>query len=204
MSIFISLILWISVQPAHAEPRASGAGWSHALRQTIPDVIAVDLALRQADLEPRDASLVFGRTTWLADNSGLVHRHATVGWRQLAGPEVVQDLTARQTQSRRVCTMVEGHDPVPGGRTVHLYRQADPRDGELDADRRAPRFILGTGKNKEVLITSLRPGDQIQVTEAIPIGGGAPREHMELRRDGRTLTVTRLGNGSRICMADAS
>ncbi len=216
MSHVLSLIFILAAWPALAEPRPSDSrlvqpvvqnndpGWSPELRKEIPDVIAVDLALRQAGLKPRDASMVYGRTTWVADDSGLVHRHATIGWRQLAGPHVVDETKARQGQARRVCSVVNGHDPVPGGRKLQLFRQDLPRDGELDSERRSPRFILGTGPRSEVLITALRPGDQIQITEAIPPNGGAPREHLELRRGGRSLTVTRLGQSSRVCMADAS
>ena len=64
---------------------------------------------------------------------------------------------------------------------------------------------MGTGeKKKEVLITALRPGDQIQITEAIPVNGGPIQEHVELQRNGQRLTLTREGKGSRICLADGS
>ena len=165
---FLSLI----ALPATAEPNISGQGWSPEIRKSIPDVMAVDLALRRSELLPKDASLVYGRTLWRADASGIVHRHATIGWQRLSGPPVLDEVSAPQRRARRVCTMVAGHDPVPGGRTLQLYRQAPPRADQLDTERKEPRFILGTGTKNEVLITALRPGDQVQITEAIPVDGG--------------------------------
>ena len=189
---------------AIAAPPIGTAGWSADLRTTIPDVVAVDLALRQSGLKVENASMIYGRTLWRADGTGIVHRHATIGWRLLSGSTVLDEVSAPQGLARRVCTIIPGHDPVPGGRKLQLYRQAPVQEGELDSERKEPRFILGTGEASEVLITALRPGDQIQITEAIPVDGGPIEEHVELNREGRRLSLTREGTGSRVCLSDGS
>jgi len=201
MPILLLLSSIFFASTARADPRASGEDWNLEVRRSIPDILAVEIAMQRAGLRPRDASLVYGRTTWTADSTGLVHRRGSLGWRELVGPAVLEELTGRQGRSRRVCAMVAGHDPVPGGRQLQLYQQKPVAEDDLDLERAEPRFILGTGKEHEVLITALRPGDQIQITEAIPVGGGPKREHLELKRKDRSLSVTRLGNGSRVCLA---
>ena len=204
MRLFFIAIFSLLSGPAKANPRTTEQQWSTELRQSIPDAMAAELALKRAGLQPRQASLVYGRTQWKANETGNVQAHTTLGWRQLIGPEVVEEASAAPGQSKTLCNTLSGHDPIPGGRVVQFYRQAPPRDDDVDSQRREPRFILGTTSEHEVLITALRPGDQLQITEAIPVGGGPVEERMELQRDGRQLSVTRLGHASRVCLNDAS
>jgi len=199
--LLLCLSAW--VQPTWANPDEARARWSTDVRRELADPLALELALARAGLRPSDASVVFGRTTWRADDSGLVHPRGTVGWRELTGPIVVPDTTSPQTRGRRFCTQVPGHDPVPGGRELRLYRSPEVNADPMDPVSTQATLVLGTGPEGEVLFSSLRPGEQIQIIEAVPIRGGTPREHLRIDRQGRSLSITRIGTGSKVCYDDA-
>jgi hypothetical protein len=199
--LLMCLFFWI--RPVLASPPDLDHGWDKQARLQVADPLSLDLAMTAAGLEPGDTSVVYGRTLWRASGNGLVLPRITIGWHELSGPAVIPDLQSPRNGSRRFCMPVAGHDPVPGGRVLRLYRSPRSNVDPLDPVTAQAALVLGTGPDGEVLLGSLRPGEQIQITEAIPIRGGQPQEYLRIERDGKSLSIIRNGDGARVCYDDA-
>jgi hypothetical protein len=178
VSVFFSL-------PVHADPN-----WE------IPNRLGVEIALQTTGIEPQNVSLVTGRTTWRSDTQGNTHRHGTIEWKKLDGSTVLKPTTAQRPSEKPFCMDLPGHDPVPGGRDVKLFRGTDSES--------PPQLMLANNKDKESVLVHLQPGDTLEIVEAIHKGTGARSEHLRVTRNNQFLSVTRKGNGSRVCYSSES
>lgn len=167
-----------------------------ATHWTAPNKLGLETAMAAVALPIEQASVLLGQTIWRSDPSGVIHPHGSIEWRGLQGREVLPPTTDNQPTRSRYCQTVDGHDPVPGDRQVHLYR---------GNDEEAPTtMVLGTAASTEVLLVSLKPGDTLQVTQVTNTTTGRKLEHISLERGGEALSLTRSGKGVEACYASAS
>ncbi len=180
MKTLIAIIGALFVLPAHAE-----TDWE------IPNRLGVELALSTTGIAPENVSLVTGSTTWRSDVQGVTHRHGTLEWRKLDGTVVLDPTTDEQPSDKPFCMVLPGHDPVPGGRDVKLFRGTD--------EHSPPQLILANSKEQESVLVHLQPGDTLEIVEATHKTTGVRSEHLRVTRDGQFLSVTREGKGSKVC-----
>ncbi len=171
--------------PVHANPN-----WD------IPNRLGVELALQTTGIAPQNVSLVTGSTTWRSDVQGNTHRHGTIEWKKLDGSTVLEPTTEQRPSDKPFCMVLPGHDPVPGGRNVKLFRGTDSQS--------PPQLMLANTKEQESVLVHLQPGDTLEIVEAVHKGTGARSEHLRVTRNNQFLSVTREGNGSRVCYSNES
>jgi len=172
--------------------------------RSVPNRIATELALQAARIGNSSASIVTGETTWRSDDRGVVNRHGTVSWQVLDGTTVIEPTTDPNPTRSQFCSQVDGHDPVPGERALHLFRSDAPDPNFPNPGDQTPSLILGTGDAAEAVFATLKPGDQLNIVEAIRTKDGLRSEHMSIRRGHRTLSITRDGSSTRVCYAESN
>ena len=86
-------------------------------RTAVPDRLSVEVALARTGLAADEASWLGGETWWRTDEDGQLHQRHRLGWTLLSGREVL----STEAFDEQGCAVLEGRDPVPGNRQVHLY-----------------------------------------------------------------------------------
>jgi len=152
-------------------------------------------AMSAAGQTVEDATVVTGQTTWRSDVRGVVHAHKTLDWKTLVGSPVMGTATSERPRRGRFCHEAEDQNGAPGGRTLHLYKQ---EDGDQQA-----QMILGNNEDTPTVFAALRPGESVQIIEALNSATGERMEHLEIRRPKDSLSLTRGGEGTELCYETA-
>lgn len=165
----------------------------------IPDRIGVEVALSGLGVSISEASYLGGETRWHSEETGQTFTDHALHWMRMDGAQVLSD-AAMPTRSVQ-CTTIEGRDPVPGDRTLHLYRSTPTETEEAMAIALGaqPGVILASTEDGEVALATLRPGDQITMVQAEHTRSGARAERLELRRENRRLVLERSGGAPEAC-----
>jgi hypothetical protein len=189
MQVILLLLAYFGTAHAHD-------GWRDAATAVVGDPIGVDLALMRRGVDPRSASVIAGVEGYEREGRKLDRRTA-LRWQRIDGPAVVDLDAASGWEGRMHCTRIEGHDPVPGDRSVVLY-PGRPGLAEPDAlDGDPPALVLASQDGSEFAFARLLPGDVVQVTEGLR--RGRRTERIEVRRGTRVLSIERTGKLIEAC-----
>ena len=148
-------------------------------------------AMSAAGQTVESATVVTGQTTWRSDPRGVVHPHKTLDWKTLAGSPVMGTTTSERPTSRRFCQEASDQGGAPGGRTLHLYKQQESNE--------QAQMILSNNEDTPTIFATLRPGESVQIIEALNSATGERVEHLEIRRSRDSLSLTRGGEAAEIC-----
>lgn len=186
----LSVVLLLSSASMASQP------WTAPARAHIPDRVRVELELHERGIPASAASYLGGETAWRSDEAGQTHAEHALRWLRLTDAPILEDTRAPSRAHR--CAAIPGHDPIPGSRQVHLYRndRTNHAAAELGAQ---PGLVLASSADGEIALVTLRPGDQILLVEATHNRSGDQVEHLELRRGLRRLTLTRDGRDPEVC-----
>lgn len=174
-------------------------GWSEEARTLIPDRITVELELIELEIPPESASYLGGATHWKTNEDGQTVPQHALRWLRLARSPIGVASDAPEQAER--CIVVEGKDPLPGRRRIHLYRSsvAEKATHTSAALGAQPGMVLASTNHGEVAMVTLRPGDQILHIDVEHNRSARREEHLELRRGPRMLRLSRDGRDPRAC-----
>ncbi len=170
-------------------------------RALVPDRISVEIALDRAGIVPEHASWLGGETWWRTDEDGQTRQRHRLGWTLLSGRSMIE---TDAFDDGRQCAVLEGRDPVPGGRQVFLYSSSVTDSVEMDAAVGLhPGMVLASTEASEVALVALRPGDQLLMVDVENTRTGRHQELVELRRGTRTLQLKRSGEDPEVCYGES-
>lgn len=169
--------------------------WMSASQAMAGTPLNARTALSAAGQTAESATVVTGQTTWQSDVRGVVHPHKTVDWKTLVGNPVMATATSERPARGRFCQETGNQGGAPGGRTLHLYKQEE-RDQQA-------QMILSNNEETPAVFAAIRPGESVQVIEALNSATGERVEHLEIRRSRDSLSLTRGGDGAEICYETA-
>ena len=165
-------------------------------RLLVPDRLSVEVELDKIGIKPTEASWLGGETWWRTEDDGQTRQRHRLGWTLLTGRSVLQTDSFEDGE----CAVLEGRDPIPGTRQVHLYSSSVTEDVRMDAAvGQQPGMVLASTEDSEIAMVALRPGDQVLVVDVENNRNGRRAELVELRRGQRMLQLKRNGADPEVC-----
>lgn len=168
-------------------------------RLIVPDRLSVEVALDKVGVNANEASWLGGETWWRTEEDGQTRQRHRLGWTLLSGRSVLETESFEDAE----CAILEGRDPIPGTRQVHLYSSSVTEDVRMNAAvGQQPGIVLASTAESEIAMVALRPGDQVLVVDAENNRTGRRAELVELRRGQRMLQLKRNGEDPEVCYGD--
>jgi hypothetical protein len=165
----------------------------------VPDRLSVEVALDKIGVNANEASWLGGETWWRTEEDGQTRQRHRLGWTLLSGRSVLETESFEDAE----CAILEGRDPIPGTRQVHLYSSSVTEDVRMNAAvGQQPGIVLASTAESEIAMVALRPGDQVLVVDAENNRTGRRAELVELRRGQRMLQLKRNGEDPEVCYGD--
>ena len=179
----------LSLTTAHAN-----GSWGTDARDVVPNDLSYELGLERLDIDPEDASALYGVREFSSAMDAEALQVDAVGWIRLDGLSLVNPRKTMGYGKRAVCASLKGHDPVAGGRQVVTLAGRDVQPAEQDGP---PTLVLASDRDEEFALVRLAPGDELSITDVS--FKGKTRERIELTRGNQRLTVDRRGKGATVC-----